>query len=228
MQSCVVSFPLRSGRACLGRSRIHPHRTAVQDGGMREQPLSHSASARFQCKEAAGAYACEHLRALMQAVHAQVLRKLRRLAWATEEGYVVRTMIAAAKGRFTDLPLVASLAAGLARYHPSLGIALPDALLEEARACADPGLCHYCLCLFAFAFLPVPFVPLPVAFIMSPNSTGQHSDFAAACQPFHLTSCSWQAPCSCSLLLSPLSERGGRRARLSKESLLFMSGLVRG
>jgi regulator of nonsense transcripts 2 len=70
-----------------------------------------------------------------------VLRKLRRLAWASDEAYVVRTMIAAAKGRFTDLPLVASLAAGLARYHPSLGVALPDALLEEARpaACKAPS-----------------------------------------------------------------------------------------
>lgn len=62
---------------------------------------------------------------------AQVLRRLRRLPWAQHEGVVVRAMLASAKGRFTDLPLVASLAAGLSRYHPSLGIALPDALLEE-------------------------------------------------------------------------------------------------
>lgn len=64
---------------------------------------------------------------------AQVLRKLRRLAWAENEVYVVRCMLAAAKGRYDDLPLVASLAAGLSRYHPSLAVALPDALLEEAR-----------------------------------------------------------------------------------------------
>lgn len=62
----------------------------------------------------------------------QVLRKLRRLAWAENEAYLVRCMLAAAKARFDDLPLVASLAAGLSRYHPSLAIALPDALLEEA------------------------------------------------------------------------------------------------
>ncbi|CAL8462985.1 g2519 [Coccomyxa elongata] len=62
-----------------------------------------------------------------------VLRKLRRLAWAENEGYLVRCMLAAAKARFDDLPLVASLAAGLSRYHPSLAIALPDALLEEVR-----------------------------------------------------------------------------------------------
>ncbi|BDA48017.1 Regulator of nonsense transcripts 2 [Coccomyxa sp. Obi] len=62
-----------------------------------------------------------------------VLRKLRRLAWAENEAYLVRCMLAAAKARFDDLPLVASLAAGLSRYHPSLAIALPDALLEEVR-----------------------------------------------------------------------------------------------
>ena len=65
----------------------------------------------------------------------QVLRKLRRLAWAENEAYLVRCMVAAAKARFDDLPLVASLAAGLSRYHPSLAIALPDALLEEACYC---------------------------------------------------------------------------------------------
>lgn len=68
---------------------------------------------------------------------AQVLRKLRRLAWAENEAYVVRCMLAAAKGRFDDLPLVASLAAGLSRYHPSLAVALPDALLEEARSSCE-------------------------------------------------------------------------------------------
>ncbi|KAK9907680.1 hypothetical protein WJX75_008040 [Coccomyxa subellipsoidea] len=62
-----------------------------------------------------------------------VLRKLRRLAWAENEAYMVRCMLAAAKGRYDDLPLVASLAAGLSRYHPSLAVALPDALLEEVR-----------------------------------------------------------------------------------------------
>ena len=72
--------------------------------------------------------------------HAQVLRKLRRLPWGEHEGYVVTCMLASAKGRYTDLPLVASLAAGLSRYHPSLGVALPDALLEQVSVCCVQGI----------------------------------------------------------------------------------------
>ena len=40
-------------------------------------------------------------------------------------------MLKAVKGRFSQVPQVASLASGLARYHPSLGVAFVDALLEE-------------------------------------------------------------------------------------------------
>lgn len=61
----------------------------------------------------------------------QVLRKLRKLAWAENEAYLVRVMLKAVKGRFSQVPQVASLASGLARYHPSLGVAFVDALLEE-------------------------------------------------------------------------------------------------
>lgn len=61
----------------------------------------------------------------------QVLRKLRKLAWAENEAYLVRVMLKAVKGRFSQVPQVASLISGLARYHPSLGVAFVDALLEE-------------------------------------------------------------------------------------------------
>lgn len=64
----------------------------------------------------------------------QILRKLRKLSWAENERYLVRTLLKAVKGRFSQVPQVASLAAGLARYHPSLGVAFVDALLEEVRA----------------------------------------------------------------------------------------------
>ena len=36
------------------------------------------------------------------------------------EGYLVRAMLSAVRGRLGAAPLLASLAAGLARYHPSL------------------------------------------------------------------------------------------------------------
>ena len=61
----------------------------------------------------------------------QVLRKLRRLSWKEHEPYLVHTMLGATKGRYDDLPYVAALCGGLSQYHPSLGVALADALLEE-------------------------------------------------------------------------------------------------
>ncbi len=61
----------------------------------------------------------------------QVLRKLRKLSCAENEAYLVRVLLKAVKGRFSQVPQVASLASGLSRYHPSLGVAFVDALLEE-------------------------------------------------------------------------------------------------
>ena len=78
-----------------------------------------------------------------------MVRKLRRLPWAANEAYLVRCLIGAARARVGAAPLAASLAAGLARYHPSLGVALADAVLEEAcpgRAapCAGRSADHAC------------------------------------------------------------------------------------
>ena len=65
----------------------------------------------------------------------KVLKKLRRLPWAAHERYLVRTLVRAShKGRFSQIPAIASLAAGLARYHPSLGVALVDEVLEAVQA----------------------------------------------------------------------------------------------
>lgn len=60
-----------------------------------------------------------------------MVRKLRRLPWAANEAYLVRCLIGAARARASAAPLAASLGAGLAHYHPSLGVALADAVLEE-------------------------------------------------------------------------------------------------
>lgn len=59
------------------------------------------------------------------------MKKLRRLPWAESEPYMVRCLLKAVKGRFGAVPLVASLASGLNRYHPSLGVAMVDEVLEE-------------------------------------------------------------------------------------------------
>jgi regulator of nonsense transcripts 2 len=72
-----------------------------------------------------------HEVALSTVLHVQVLRKLRRLSWKEHEPYLVHTMLGATKGRYDDLPYVAALCGGLSQYHPSLGVALADALLEQ-------------------------------------------------------------------------------------------------
>ncbi|PSC71053.1 regulator of nonsense transcripts UPF2 [Micractinium conductrix] len=65
----------------------------------------------------------------------KVLKKLRRLPWAAHERYLVKTLLRAShKGRFSQIPHLASLASGLARYHPSFGIALVDEVLEAVEA----------------------------------------------------------------------------------------------
>ena len=62
----------------------------------------------------------------------KVMKKLRRLPWAESEPYLLKTLLRAShKGRFSQIPHIASLAAGLARYHPSLGVGLMDDVLEE-------------------------------------------------------------------------------------------------
>ena len=45
----------------------------------------------------------------------------------------MRCLLRSARQRFASAALVASLAAGLSKYRPSLAVALVDALLEEIR-----------------------------------------------------------------------------------------------
>lgn len=74
-----------------------------------------------------------------------MLRNLRRLSWKEHEPYLVHTMLRATKGRYDDLPYVAALCGGLSQYHPSLGVALADALLEEVHLIASVSVSpHIC------------------------------------------------------------------------------------
>lgn len=61
----------------------------------------------------------------------QVTKGLRRVQWAENEYFLVRCLLSGVKGRFSRIPLLASLAASLSKYHPTLGVALADELLEE-------------------------------------------------------------------------------------------------
>ena len=64
-----------------------------------------------------------------------VLKKLRRVKWSEDGEYVMRTLLRAArKGRFSQLPPLASLTAGLTKWHPALGVGFVDTVLEEITA----------------------------------------------------------------------------------------------
>ena len=61
----------------------------------------------------------------------QIARTVRRFPWKENEDYLVRCLLSGVKGRFSRIPLLASLAASLSKYHPTLAVALADDLLEE-------------------------------------------------------------------------------------------------
>ena len=75
----------------------------------------------------------------------QIVRKLRRLPWSDNEFYLIRTLLGASVGRYSLAPSLASLTAGLSRYHPSLRIGVIDSLLEEVQYFPITLLC---ICLF--------------------------------------------------------------------------------
>ncbi|KAG2482394.1 hypothetical protein HYH03_018672 [Edaphochlamys debaryana] len=70
---------------------------------------------------------------LSEATIPAVLRKLLKLPWREYEQYVVKCLLKVVRGRFSNIPLVSCLAAGLAQYHDSVGVALVDCVLEEIR-----------------------------------------------------------------------------------------------
>ncbi|GFR49425.1 hypothetical protein Agub_g11482, partial [Astrephomene gubernaculifera] len=63
-----------------------------------------------------------------------VLRKLLKLTWGEYEGFVVKCLLKVVRGRYSNIPLVSCLAAGLAQYHDSCGVALVDCVMEDIRA----------------------------------------------------------------------------------------------
>ena len=56
------------------------------------------------------------------------------MPWTPEnEAYLLKCALKVHKGRYTAVPAVASLLAGLSRFHESLGIAAVDDVLEAVR-----------------------------------------------------------------------------------------------
>ncbi|MED6152342.1 Regulator of nonsense transcripts upf2, partial [Stylosanthes scabra] len=62
-----------------------------------------------------------------------VLRQLRKLPWNECEPYLLKCFLKVYKGKYGQIHLIASLAAGLSRYHDEFAVAIVDEVLEEIR-----------------------------------------------------------------------------------------------
>lgn len=62
-----------------------------------------------------------------------VLRQLRKLPWDECESYLLKCFLKVHKGKYSQIHLLASLTAGLSRYHDEFAVAVVDEVLEEIR-----------------------------------------------------------------------------------------------
>ncbi|CAN4125595.1 unnamed protein product [Withania somnifera] len=62
-----------------------------------------------------------------------VLRQLRKLPWSECEAYLLKCFMKVHRGKYGQIHLVASLTAGLSRYHDDFSVAVVDEVLEEIR-----------------------------------------------------------------------------------------------
>eukprot|EP00850_Spirogloea_muscicola_P011490 SM000071S21114 [mRNA] locus=s71:436824:443196:- [translate_table: standard] len=63
----------------------------------------------------------------------RILRQIRKLPWQQCEAYLLKCLMKVHRGKYSQVHLVASLTAGLSRYHDAFSIAVVDQLLEEVR-----------------------------------------------------------------------------------------------
>ncbi|XP_027185335.1 regulator of nonsense transcripts UPF2 [Coffea eugenioides] len=63
----------------------------------------------------------------------RVLRQLRKLPWSECDPYLLKCFMKVHKGKFGQIHLIASLTAGLSRYHDDFAVAVVDEVLEEIR-----------------------------------------------------------------------------------------------
>lgn len=56
----------------------------------------------------------------------QVLRQLRKLPWSECEPYLLKCFLKVHKGKYGQIHLIASLTAGLSRYHDEFAVAVVD------------------------------------------------------------------------------------------------------
>ncbi|GMH39542.1 hypothetical protein BSKO_07440 [Bryopsis sp. KO-2023] len=113
-------------------------------------------SAYFQCKPPKSGVRRkrrppiqEYIRHLIYNILAEdtirhVLKKLRRLPWAEYERTVVHFLVKATGKRYSHVSLVASLCAGLSKYHETLAVAIVDEVFEEVQqGLEQPGAGFY-------------------------------------------------------------------------------------
>jgi regulator of nonsense transcripts 2 len=62
-----------------------------------------------------------------------VLRQLRKLPWSECEEYLLKCFMKVHKGKYGQIHLIASLTAGLSRFHDEFAVAVVDEVLEEIR-----------------------------------------------------------------------------------------------
>ncbi|CAN6443435.1 unnamed protein product [Victoria cruziana] len=62
-----------------------------------------------------------------------ILRQLRKLPWGECEQYILKCLMKVHKGKYSQVHLIASLTAGLSRYHDDFAVAVVDEVLEEIR-----------------------------------------------------------------------------------------------
>ncbi|KAI3705172.1 hypothetical protein L1987_75405 [Smallanthus sonchifolius] len=62
-----------------------------------------------------------------------VLRQLRKLPWTECEPYLLKCFLKVHKGKYGQIHLIASLTAGLSRYHDEFAVSVVDEVLEEIR-----------------------------------------------------------------------------------------------
>ncbi|XP_073299406.1 regulator of nonsense transcripts UPF2 [Primulina huaijiensis] len=62
-----------------------------------------------------------------------VLRQLRKLPWSECEEYLLKCFLKVHKGKYSQIHLIASLTAGLSRYHEDFAVSVVDEVLEEIR-----------------------------------------------------------------------------------------------
>ncbi|KAL8094963.1 hypothetical protein AgCh_036464 [Apium graveolens] len=62
-----------------------------------------------------------------------VLRQLRKLPWSECEPYLLKCFMKVHRGKYGQIHLIASLTAGLSRYHDEFAVSVVDEVLEEIR-----------------------------------------------------------------------------------------------